>query len=56
MRLTRSMIVATLLVGVSAFAFDNTKTSGDARLFYYADDSKKGLFNKDTARAQAKLA
>ncbi len=53
MKLIQSSVVSVLFVGTSAFAFDNIKTSGDARFYYYADDTGKGLFNKDTARGQA---
>ena len=49
-------LVAALLVGSSAFAIENTKVSGDARLFY--STTKQGntdLFNKAGAMAQGAL-
>ncbi len=55
MKLTKLSLVAALLIGSSAFAIENTKVSGDAKLFYLTDDSGAGLFNKDTAYGQAAL-
>jgi len=56
MKLIKMSLVAALLVGSSAFAIENTKVSGDARLFY--STMKQGntdLFNKAEAMAQAGL-
>lgn len=55
MKLTKLSLVAALLVGSSVFAVENTKVSGDAKLYYLTDDSGVGLFNKDTAYGQAAL-
>jgi len=55
MKFTKMSLVAALLVGSSAFAIDNIKVSGDAKLFYGTDDSGDGLFYKDTATGQASL-
>jgi hypothetical protein len=57
MKFTKMSLVAALLVGSSAFAIDNVKVSGDAKLYYATDD--KGtvdLFNKDNAAGQAALS
>jgi hypothetical protein len=55
MKLTKLSLVAALLVGTSAFAIENIKVAGDAKLFYSTDDSGAGFFNKDTAFGQAEL-
>ena len=55
MKFTKLSLIAALLVGSSAFALDNMKVSGDAKLFYGTDDSGAGFFNKDTAIGQAGL-
>ena len=39
MKLTKLSLVAALLIGSSAFAIENTKISGDARLYYGTQDS-----------------
>ncbi len=49
-------LVAALLVGSSAFAIDNVKVSGDAKLYYSTEDSgQNDLFNKNGAAGQAAL-
>ena len=62
MKLTKISLVAALLVGSSAFAIDNVKVSGDAKLYYSTTDKKKGygaisdkdsLFGKDNSAADA---
>ena len=64
MKITKMSLVAALLVGSSAFAFDNTKVSGDAKVFYGTDDAKGAnsdlgnpktgnLFDKTNSAAQA---
>jgi len=56
MKLIKMSLVAALLVGSSAFAIENTKVSGDARLFY--STTKQGnndLFSKEGAFAQTAL-
>ncbi len=66
MKLTKmSLVVAALLIGSSAFAIENTKISGDAKLFYSTQDNEydssyaktdSGLFNKPTSMGEAALA
>ncbi len=47
-------LVAALLVGSSAFAIDNVKASGDAKLFYSTSDTGSvDLFNKAGSAGQA---
>lgn len=47
MKLTKMSLVAALLIGSSAFAIENTKVSGDAKLFYSTQDSDGyDLFSK----------
>jgi hypothetical protein len=42
MKFTKMSLVAALLMGSSAFAIDNIKMSGDAKLFYATSDAKSG--------------
>jgi len=42
MKFTKMSLVATLLIGSSAFAIDNVKVSGDAKLYYSTDDATTG--------------
>lgn len=39
MKLVKMSLVAAMVMGASAFAIDNVKVSGDAKLFYGTDDS-----------------
>ena len=56
MKLTKMSLVATLLVSSSVFAIENTKMSGDAKLFYSASNfGKSDMFSKDGAAADAAL-
>ena len=65
MKMTKMSLVAALLVaGTSAFAIDNVKVSGDARVYYQTADAKAGyaaatkkddLFGKDNSAADAAL-
>ena len=68
MKLTKMSLVAALLVaGTSAFAIDNVKVSGDAKLYYATDDAKTdgienavgsgsdSLFNAGSSAGQAAL-
>jgi len=52
MRLTKLSLIAALLIGSSAFAIENTKVSGDARLYYGTQDSDApnapNLFTKES--------
>jgi len=57
MKFTKMSLVAALLIGSSAFAIENTKVSGDAKLFYNTDDQGTvDLFNKDQASGQAAIS
>ncbi|MCF6308943.1 MAG: hypothetical protein L3J19_00485 [Sulfurimonas sp.] len=44
MRLTKLSLIAAMLIGSSAFAIDNTKVSGDVKLFYGTMDSDSGTY------------
>ena len=65
MKFTKMSLVAALLIGSSAFAIENTKVSGDAKLYYGTTDAKAGyaalsgkddLFSKDNSAADAALS
>ncbi|MDQ1263505.1 MAG: hypothetical protein QG559_506 [Campylobacterota bacterium] len=53
MRLIKLSLMATMLLGSSAFAIENTKVSGDAKLYYGTQDSDgpngTDLFSKESA-------
>lgn len=60
MKLVKMSLVAAMLMGASAFAVDNVKVSGDARLYYGTNDMynhAKGddgsLFDKDNSYADS---
>ena len=54
MKITKMSLVAALLVGSSAFAIDNTKVSGDAKVYYSTTDAANGsLFERGSSAAQA---
>ena len=65
MKLAKMSLAAALLLSASAYAIDNVKVSGDAKLYYHTqDDSNDGtatgdngnsLFNKKGAMGQAAL-
>ncbi len=67
MKLVKMSLAAAMLMGVSAFAVDNVKISGDAQVFYStqdadgmgydaaASDTKGALFDKDSSAADAAL-
>jgi hypothetical protein len=56
MKFTKMSLVAALLMGSSAFAIDNIKMSGDAKLYYATQDANDvDLFHKDGAAADAAL-
>ncbi len=56
MKLVKMSLVAALLVGSSAFALDNMKYTGDAKLYYGTDDSgTSDLFNQNGAYGHAAL-
>ena len=49
-------LAAAVLLGANAFAIDNVKVSGDAKLYYYTDDKNAGdLFSKTTSAADTAL-
>ncbi len=59
MKYTKMSLVAALLVGSSAFAIDNVKVSGDAKLFYATEEggmsvtgTSDSIFNKDASAGQ----
>jgi hypothetical protein len=53
MKLIKLSLVATLLIGSSVFAIENTKVSGNAKLYYGTQDSDASnapnLFSKESA-------
>ncbi|QOP42954.1 hypothetical protein FJR45_02900 [Sulfurimonas sediminis] len=56
MKFTKMSLVAALLIGSSAFAIENTKVSGDAKLFYETSDrGTNSFFDKDASAADAAL-
>jgi len=64
MKFTKMSLVAALLIGSSAFAIDNVKVSGDAKLYYSTDDAvhnagpgiaSDSLFNKGSSKGEAAL-
>jgi imipenem/basic amino acid-specific outer membrane pore len=65
MKLVKMSLAAAVLLGASAFALDNVKISGDAKLFYTTNDAKTtnavsgntddSLFSKGTSAADAAL-
>jgi len=56
MKLVKMSLVAAMVMGASAFAIDNVKVSGDAKLFYGTDDSGTlSLFDKDNSYADTAI-
>ena len=60
MKLVKMSLLAATLVASSAFAIDNVKVSGDAKLYYSTDDASENvvdasLFNRDSSAGQAAL-
>ena len=54
MKIVKMSLVAALLVGSSAFAIENIKVSGDAKLFYHTQEesgTNESLFDNSTANA-----
>lgn len=52
MKLVKMSLVAAMVMGASAFAIDNVKISGDAKLFYGTDDQgTAGLLDKASSYA-----
>ena len=64
MKIVKMSLVAALLVGSSAFAIENVKVSGDAKLFYSTQDNDgtaatggvDSLFDKAASHGQAALS
>jgi hypothetical protein len=59
MKFTKMSLVAALLIGSSAFAIENVKVSGDAKLYYSTNDTddnnattSDGLLNKNNSATQ----
>lgn len=57
MKLVKMSLVAAMVMGASAFAIDNVKVSGDAKLYYSTSDegANVDLFDKDGAAADTAL-
>jgi hypothetical protein len=58
MKLTKLSLVAALLIGSSAFAIENTKVSGDAKLYYGTfneSGSDVDMFDKDASYGDAAI-
>ena len=59
MKLAKMSMVAALLLGANAYAIDNVKVSGDAKLYYQTVDSDKtgaaDMFNKGASAGDAAL-
>ncbi|MDD5158893.1 MAG: porin [Sulfuricurvum sp.] len=56
MKLVKMSLAAAVLLGASAFALDNVKVSGDAKLFYGTDDQNPAsLFDKGSSYADTAL-
>ncbi|WP_298690644.1 porin [uncultured Sulfuricurvum sp.] len=56
MKLVKMSLAAAVLLGASAFAIDNVKVSGDAKLFYTTNDQDpQDLFDKDSSAADTAL-
>jgi imipenem/basic amino acid-specific outer membrane pore len=56
MKLVKMSLAAAVLLGASAFALDNVKVSGDAKLFYTTSDAGTAdLFNKAASAADTAL-
>lgn len=64
MKFTKMSLVAALLIGSSAFAIENVKVSGDAKLYYTTNDTTTttvangktgGLFDAQSSAGQAAL-
>ena len=54
MKIAKMSLVTALLLGSSAYAFENTNVSGDARFFYSTfDGNDADLFGKDSSTADA---
>jgi len=58
MKLTKLSLIAAMLIGSSAFAIENTKVSGDAKLYYgtfHEASSTNNMFEKESSYGDAAL-
>lgn len=56
MKLVKMSLAAAVLLGASAFAIDNVKVSGDAKLYYHTTDAgTEDMFDKDNSAADTAL-
>ncbi len=56
MKLVKMSLAAAVLLGASAFALDNVKVSGDAKLFYSTNDAgSNGLFDRTSSAADTAI-
>jgi hypothetical protein len=56
MKFVKLSLAAAMMMGASAFAIENTKVSGDARLYYHTEDNGKGeLFDKTKSTADTAI-
>jgi hypothetical protein len=56
MKLVKMSLVAAMVMGASAFAIDNVKVSGDAKVFYNTNNlGTASLFDKDSSMADTAL-
>jgi hypothetical protein len=56
MKLVKMSLAAAVLLGASAFAIDNVKVSGDAKLFYSTNDAgTNGLFDRTSSAADTAI-
>jgi len=57
MKLVKMSLAAAVLLGASAFAIENVKVDGDAKVYYYTDTAAVGtsIFNQGTSAADTAL-
>ncbi len=55
MKLVKLSLAAVMVLGTSAFAIDNVKVDGDAKLFYSTIDMGGDLFDQETSAADTAL-
>lgn len=55
MKLVKMSLAAVMVLGTSAFAIDNIKVSGDAKVFYSTNDASGDLFDKSSSAADTAL-
>ena len=54
MKFTKMSLVAALLIGSSAFAIDNVKVSGDAKVYYSTNDTTTTTAANEIGRASCR--